>query len=133
MSTFTVQINCAEPPVTRYIDVYSSWGQSSNLDYDLYYIIDSYDFSNAVFMGTITSTTCNYVDTVDIPNGSTLVLLAVGAGLGIGDQVYIRGAGSSTCPGNLALACYYTTVVTADGSAAVTIYVNGSGDPQYCN
>ena len=127
MSTFTIQVNCAEPPVTRYVDLYSSWGQSSNYNYDLYYQIDS---NSAVYWGTVTSTSCGNLDTAAVPNGSTLYVYAVNASNA--NRVYIRGAASSTCPGNLAVTCTYSTVVTADGSVAITVYVDGSGDPSYC-
>jgi hypothetical protein len=127
MSTFTIQINCAEPPPDRSIDLYSRWGDTSNYDYDMYYQIDS---NSAVYWGTVNSTSCGNLDTVLVPDGSTLYVYALNASTA--EQVYIRGAASSTCPANAAFYCVYDTVITADGSVAITVYVDGNGDPQYC-
>jgi len=127
MSTFTIQVNCAEAPVTRYVDLYSSWGQSSNYDYDMYYKIDS---GSDVYWGTINTTTCGNLDTAAVPNGSTLYVWAVNASND--NQVYIRGSASGSCPANAAFYCSYSQVITANGSIAITVYVDGNGDPQYC-
>lgn len=126
MSTFTIQVNCAVL-VNRTVDLYSSWGDASNYNYDLYYQIDG---GSAVYWGTVGSTICGNLDTATVPNGSTLYLYAVNASNL--NQVYIRGAASSTCPGNAAFYCTYSQVITADGSMAITVYVDGSGEPQYC-
>lgn len=127
MSTFTVQVNCAEPPASRYIELYSSWGQSSNYNYNMYYKIDS---GSDVYWGTINSTTCGNLDTAVVPNGSTIYVWAVNASTS--EQVYIRGSASSTCPANAAFYCTYSQVITAGGSIAITVYVDGNGNPQYC-
>jgi hypothetical protein len=127
MSTFTIQINCAAAPVTRYVDLYSSWGQTSNYNYDLYYKIDN---GSDVYWGTINTTICGNLDTVGVPNGSTLYVYAVNASNA--NQVKIRGSASGTCPANLDVTCVYSTVITANGSVAITVYVDNNGDPAYC-
>lgn len=128
MSTFTVQVNCAEAPVTRYVDLYSRWGDTSNYNYDIYYQIDA---GSAVYWGTIDTTTCSWFSSlIAVPNGSTLYVYAVTTSTL--EQVYITADLSSTCPANTASYCVYSTVITADGNVAITVYVNGSGNPQYC-
>ena len=120
----TLSFGCA---ISRTVDLYSSWGAASNYNYNLYYQIGS---GGAVYWGTVTSTSCGNLDTISVPDNSTLYVYALNASNA--NQVYIRGAASSSCPANAAFYCVYSTVITADSSVAITVYVDGSGDPQYC-
>lgn len=127
MSTFTVNVGCAVAPNVS-VDLYSAWGQStSNYDYDVYYYIDS---GSPVYWGTVTGSICGNLDTASVPVGSTLNVYAVENTNN--NQVKIRGANSGTCPGNLAVTCVYSVVINATGSVAITIYVDGNGNPEFC-
>jgi hypothetical protein len=118
---------CASP-VEHIIDLYSSWGELSNYNYDMYYQINS---GGSVYWGTVTSMACGNLNTILVPSGSTLYVYAVNSSNA--NQVYIRGAGSSTCPANVPITCVYSRVIIADGSVAITVYVDPStGNPDYC-
>lgn len=125
MSTFTIQVNCAVPP-NRTVDLYSSWGDISNYNYNMYYQIDNGSY---IYWGIVLSMACGNLNTIYVPDGSTLSVIATNASNNIG--VYINGAISGTCPANSASILTYSNVITANASVYITIYVDSFGDPAY--
>jgi hypothetical protein len=118
------------PATTYIVDIYAKWGTaSSNYNYDVYAY---YDTTAAQYMGLADSDFCVNLNSIIVPSGATLYIYAVRASSPF-DQVYIRGANSSTCPANLDVVCVYNAgVITSVVSRAITIYIDGSGDPRSC-
>lgn len=116
------------PATTYNVDIYAKWGlNTSNYDYDVYAY---YDSTAAQYMGLADSDFCQNLNTIVVPSGATLYIYALRAASPF-DQVYIRGG--TTCPSNLDVVCVYNAgVITSAVSRAITIYIDGSGDPRSC-
>lgn len=116
------------PATTYTVDIYAAWGTaSSNYDYDVYAY---YDSTAAQYMGLADSNFCQNLNSIVVPSGATLYIYAIRAASPF-DQVYVRGG--TTCPTNLAVTCIFNAgTITANTSKAITIYIDGSGNPQSC-
>jgi hypothetical protein len=108
------------------VDLYARWGDISNYNYDLYYQIGA---GSSVYWGTITSMFCANLNTVTVPSHDILYVYAVNASNA--NQVYIQGS-DTTCPSNSASTCVYSRSIESVGVAAITVYVDSFGEPQYC-
>ena len=121
--SFKIWVDAASYDVT----VYSRAGDFPNNEYNLFYSQDGINWT--YLAGPLSSTSCNQLSTVSISSG----IIYIKAEDDIAsNQIYIRGANSSTCPANLPVDCTYDTAITADEDVAITVYVSGSGDYEVC-
>lgn len=109
------------------VTIYSRAGANPNNPYDLYYSEDNVNWT--LVTGPTSSTTCTQHSTVSICSG-TIYLYAKDDSTN--NQIYIRGANTSTCPANLDVTCVYSRSVSATSDVAITVYVDGSGNYRSC-
>jgi hypothetical protein len=109
------------------VTVYSRAGDFPNNEYNLFYSDDGINFT--YLAGPLSSTSCTQLSTVTI-NSGTIYIKAVDDFTS--NQVYIRGANSSTCPANLDVICTYSVAISGTEDVAITVYVDGSGDYRSC-
>jgi hypothetical protein len=121
--SFKIWVNAASYDVT----VYSRAGDFPNNEYNLFYSDDGINFT--YLAGPLSSTSCTQLSTVTI-NSGTIYIKAVDDFTS--NQVYIRGANSSTCPANLDVICTYSVAISGTEDVAITVYVDGSGDYRSC-
>jgi hypothetical protein len=109
------------------VSIYSRAAEIPNLSYDLYYSPD--DINWTLVSSGQSSTSCDLRGVVSISSGIIYIKVIDY----YTNQVYIRGANSSTCPANLPVDCTYSTAITADENVAITVYVNDeNGDYEVC-
>ena len=109
------------------VTIYSRAGDFPNNEYNLFYSQD--DINWTYLAGPLSSTSCSQLSTVSISSG---IIYIKAVDDSTSDQIYIRGANSSTCPANLNVTCTYSTAITADEDVAITVYVDGAGDYISC-
>jgi len=108
------------------VTIYSRAGAAPSISYDLYYSPDNTNWT--LLSAGLISTTCASIGTVSISSG-TIYIKVIDDNA---NQVYIRGANSSTCPANLDVTCVYSRSVTAASDVAITVYVDGVGAYRVC-
>lgn len=106
---------------TYNVTIYSRAGDFlSGPEYNVYY---SQDGSNWTYLaGPLSSILCTELSTVSISSG--IIYLKAERDIG-GTPIYIVGANSSSCPGNLADTCQYSALVGSNMSIAITAAVSG--------
>lgn len=110
------------------VAIYSRAGAAAGGEYDLYYSEDNVNWTLAV--SNRSSTTCTLQTTVG--NSSGTIYLKAQRSIG-GNQIYIRGANTSTCPANLDLQCVFSAAITGNEDVAITVFVNtGTSDFRNC-
>lgn len=109
------------PAVSYDVDIYSSAGDLlSGPQYNVYYSEDGFTWN--YLAGPLSSTICAKLPTVSISSG---IIYVRAERDGTSTPVYIVGTNSSSCPGNLADTCEYSTTVSSNMSIAITVAVSG--------
>jgi hypothetical protein len=103
------------------VTIYSRAGATPTADeYNLYYSQDNVNWT--YLAGPLSSTTCTNLSTVGITSGNIYIKALRDSN---GNQVFIRGANSSTCPANLNVTCVYSLAISGTTNVAITVYVSG--------